>query len=103
MPELTEKEQVVLLAWLFLWGWKPSAPRPKKPLETAPLPSRLLTVDEMAQLVGCSKSWLYKLVEWRLLACYRVGRMIRFDPSQRDEIASKSPNAQATPKETHDH
>ena len=37
-----------------------------------------ISVPEMARVLGCSKSTLYKLVEQKKIKHYRVGNLIRF-------------------------
>jgi excisionase family DNA binding protein len=39
-----------------------------------------LTVEQLAELLQCSKKALYKMVIRGTLPCFRVGSMIRFDP-----------------------
>jgi excisionase family DNA binding protein len=41
---------------------------------------RALTVEQLAELLQCSKKALYKMVIRGTLPCFRVGSMIRFDP-----------------------
>jgi excisionase family DNA binding protein len=40
---------------------------------------RLLSVDEAAQLLGISQSFLYKLAESKAIPHLRLGRALRFD------------------------
>lgn len=46
-----------------------------------PLPPRLLDVDGLAQVLGRSRDWIYDEVEAGRLPAIRVGRFLRFDPS----------------------
>ncbi len=83
---------------------KEKRPRKKRPAPPLPKPEEnLLTIKQMAEKLQCSTSVLYRLVEWGLVPCRRMGRsgrMIRFDPMDKDAIASKVPKRVATPKET---
>ena len=45
---------------------------------------RLLSVDEAAQLLGVSQSFLYKLAESKAIPHLRLGRALRFDVVQID-------------------
>jgi excisionase family DNA binding protein len=42
----------------------------------------LLNSQQVAELLGMSKVWVYKAVESGLLPFYRVGDAIRFDPKE---------------------
>lgn len=39
-----------------------------------------LTVEQLAELLQCSKKALYKMVRRGTLPSFRVGTMVRFDP-----------------------
>jgi excisionase family DNA binding protein len=39
-----------------------------------------LTVEQLAELLQCSKKALYKMVSKGTLPSFRVGTMVRFDP-----------------------
>lgn len=41
---------------------------------------KLLTAEQLAQLMECSKKYVYALVKQRRLPAIRIGSMIRFDP-----------------------
>ena len=43
---------------------------------------RLLTVKEVMDLLGVSRSWLYDAAARGALPCIRLGGMLRFDPDQ---------------------
>jgi excisionase family DNA binding protein len=45
---------------------------------------RLLSVDEAAQLLGVSQSFVYKLAESKAIPHIRLGRALRFDMRQID-------------------
>lgn len=75
----------------------------KKPVEIPATktqePARLLTVKEAARTLGCSESWLYKMVEWNQIECKRLGlkaRMIRFDAEQLTRIVTLVPTKKVT-------
>lgn len=40
-----------------------------------------LTVEQLAELLQCSKKALYKMVRSGTLPSFRVGTMVRFDPA----------------------
>lgn len=66
---------------------------------TSSEPAKLLSVKETAIKVGCSESWLYKMVEWQQVECRRLGlrgRMIRFDPEQVSRLTQLVPSKKAT-------
>jgi excisionase family DNA binding protein len=43
---------------------------------------KLLNSQQIADLLGMSKIWVYKAAESGLLPFYRVGDAIRFDPEE---------------------
>lgn len=45
-------------------------------------PPRLLTVYEVADLLGKSREWVYRQADVGNLPVIRVGRSIRFDPTE---------------------
>ncbi len=47
-------------------------------------PNRLLTVAEVASLLGKSRAWVYRSAEGGVLPCVHVGRSVRFHP---DDLA----------------
>jgi excisionase family DNA binding protein len=52
---------------------------PIGPLSASPPVRRLLTLDEVAELLRVSKTSVYRLVERRALRFYRVSGLLRFD------------------------
>jgi excisionase family DNA binding protein len=44
--------------------------------------NRFLTIGELADALGVSRSWLYQQVERDRIPHYRLGRAIRFDDAQ---------------------
>ena len=40
---------------------------------------RLLTIADVSERLGMSRSWLYQQVEYGTIPHYRLGRAIRFD------------------------
>ena len=47
--------------------------------------NNLLTPQQIADLLGMSRIWVYKQAEKGLLPFYRVGDAIRFDPQEIDD------------------
>jgi excisionase family DNA binding protein len=52
---------------------------PTVPLAASPPTRKLLTLDEVAELLRVSKTSVYRLVERRVLRFYRVSGLLRFD------------------------
>ena len=52
---------------------------PIGPLTALPTARKLLTLDEVAELLRVSKTSVYRLVERRALRFYRVSGLLRFD------------------------
>jgi len=52
---------------------------PIGPLAASLLTRKLLTLDEVAELLRVSKTSVYRLVERRALRFYRVSGLLRFD------------------------
>ena len=48
-------------------------------LSASPPPRKLLTLDEVAELLRVSKTSVYRLVERRAVRFYRVSGLLRFD------------------------
>jgi len=51
----------------------------------APLPERLLTVEELSAVLGVSVRWIHERTRLGQIPCYRLpsgGRMLRFDPKE---------------------
>lgn len=46
---------------------------------------KLLTVKEVMELLGVSRSWLYDAAARGALPCIRIGGMLRFDPEQLEQ------------------
>jgi len=46
---------------------------------------KLLTVKEVMDLLGVSRSWLYDAAARGALPCIRLGGMLRFDPEQLEQ------------------
>ena len=51
---------------------------------------RLLTVDEAAEVLQVSTSWLRKRVAARAVPCVRLGRTVRFADSDIAQIVAKN-------------
>lgn len=47
--------------------------------------SRLLSVREIAQLLGMSTRWVHERTRRREIPCYRFGSVLRFSPSEVQE------------------
>jgi excisionase family DNA binding protein len=45
---------------------------------------KLLTVEEAAEKLRVSPSWIYKKVAARFLPCFRIGRTVRFSEKEID-------------------
>lgn len=45
---------------------------------------KLLTVREVAELLGKSREWVYRRSDDGTLPCIRVGRSVRFKPTDLD-------------------
>ena len=52
---------------------------PIGPLAASPSTRKLLTLDEVAELLRVSKTSVYRLVERRAVRFYRVSGLLRFD------------------------
>ena len=52
---------------------------PIGPMAASPPTRKLLTLDEVAELLRVSKTSVYRLVERRALPFYRVSGLLRFD------------------------
>lgn len=50
----------------------------------------LLTVQDVAEMLNVSPSMVYGLVERGTLACYRIGRCVRFTNDQVSDFLEKS-------------
>jgi excisionase family DNA binding protein len=59
--------------------------------------SRWLNVDETAELLGVSPKRLYELTAARQVPFHRIGRRIRFTPSDLAEIEKSTALVPATP------
>ncbi len=52
---------------------------PTGPLSVTPPTRKLLTLDEVAELLRISKTSVYRIVERRAVRFYRVSGLLRFD------------------------
>ena len=56
-----------------------STGRPARPLTTEHEPGRLVRVDELARMLGTSRTTVYRMVERGEIPFYRVSASLRFD------------------------
>jgi excisionase family DNA binding protein len=42
------------------------------------LPAQLITADELAELLRCSRSHVFEMAAAGVIPCYRIGRLVRF-------------------------
>ena len=61
-----------------------SAPSTTYPLEPEASPERLLTVRDVAQRLNVRESWVYIQTEASQIPFVRIGRYLRFRPSDID-------------------
>jgi excisionase family DNA binding protein len=45
-------------------------------------PKRLLTVEQMAELLQVPRFWIYQRTRTNAIPCIRLGRHLRFDPDE---------------------
>lgn len=57
-----------------------------------PVPDRLLTVDELAEVLQVSKAWIYERTSRGTMPFIKVGHFVRFD---RDEVMSWAKSGRA--------
>ncbi len=55
-----------------------------------PEPEAWLNVQQAADRLGASKAFLYDRTRTGEIPCHRIGRLLRFRPSEIDEWAAKS-------------
>jgi len=56
---------------------------------TLPIPNRLLTKEELAAYLAVSVAWVRKAVTDRTIPYTKIGKNLRFTPSQVEEILSE--------------
>lgn len=46
---------------------------------------KLISVDEVAELLNCPRSWVYERTRCGKIPCYNLGRYVRFNPKEIEE------------------
>ncbi len=64
-----------------------SLPQPRP--DQSPSPESLLTVKEVAHLLGMSERWIHERTRRGEMPCYRFGAALRFDPEEIRSWAAK--------------
>lgn len=53
------------------------------------IPKKLLTAQEVAEILGVTLNWVYKLGRDGSLPSVRIGKLVRFDPKEVKEFIEK--------------